>query len=434
MEGHLLMSHQELDRKSVLELVKGGHMTLIEAAKRLRLSYRQMLRVYKRYEAEGDAGLIHRRRGMRSNRGYDDTFREQVVDRYQTKYKKLELGPTLAAEKLAQEGFDVDHETLRRWLLDSGDWKRRRRRSTHRSRRERKAHFGELVQMDGSFHHWFVGLDRTDCLMDLIDDATGTKLALLDQEETTDAAMLSLRSWVERYGIPWALYTDKRSVYHTTREPTLEEQLADEAPMTAFGKACNKLGIEIIVAHSPQAKGRVERANGVFQDRFVKELSLHGIQTIGEANQLLQNGFLDELNAKFSVEPVEPVDYHRPIPDGLNLDDVFCYEDLRVIQNDWTVRHSNTYYQIHKENSPLPRPKNKVTVRTHLDGRIALLYKDNPLQFTRLTPRDYDQARTNRSQDGVPSLPNETSKRPRATKKWRPNCDRLIAKNKEPNG
>ena len=202
MKGHLLMSRKELDRKSVLELVLAKHLTLVEASKRMHLSYRQTLRVFTRFSTEGDAGLVHRRRGQRSNRAYAAAYREKVLRRYRERYKEHDLGPTLAAEKLAEDKLPVDHETLRRWLLKEGDWKKRRRRKIHRKRRERRAHFGELVQMDGSHHAWFGQKHEKGCLMNMVDDATGATLGLMDHQETTVAAMGLLWRWIERYGIP----------------------------------------------------------------------------------------------------------------------------------------------------------------------------------------------------------------------------------------
>ncbi len=393
MKGHLLMSRKELRRKSVLELVAAKRLTLVEASERMQLSYRQTLRVFARFSREGDAGLVHRRRGQASNRAYPAGFRNKVLRRYRERYKEHDVGPTLAAEKLAAEGLVVDHETLRRWLLQEGDWKKRRKRKTHRSRRERKAHFGELVQMDGSHHAWFGPERPKACLMNMVDDATGATLALIDNQETTNAAMSLLWRWIERHGIPKALYTDKKNVFVTDRVPTLEEQLAGEEPMTAFGKACAKLGIEIIRAHSPQAKGRVERSNGTYQDRFVKELALRRITTIETADTLLNNGFCDALNEKFAQAPLEQQDYHRPLPKGIKLDDVFCFEQHRVVQNDWTLRHENHYYQILKDNTPLPKPKDKVLVRTHLDGHLQLLYREKPLAFRPISPKQLHENR-----------------------------------------
>jgi hypothetical protein len=424
MEGHLLMSRKELARKTILELVKDKRITLVQASKRMHLGYRQTLRVYARFVAKGDEGLVHRSRGQPSNRAYPNSFRNKVLARYRERYKKVDCGPTLAAEKMAKEGLTVDHETLRRWMLAEGEWEKHRKGRSHRSRRERKAHFGELVQMDGSHHNWF-GPDRDRaCLMNMVDDATGVTMGLMDHQETTEAAMNLLRRWIERYGIPLALYTDKKNVYITEREPTLEEQLADEEPMTAFGRACHKLGIEIIPAHSPQAKGRVERSNGVYQDRLVKELALQRITTIPTANKLLHNGFTDGLNEKFAVAPLEKKDGHRPIPKGLNLDDVFCFEAHRVLQNDWCIRHQNRYFQVFKDNKPMPKPKDKILVRTHLDGAIALLHREKPLAGEWLTPKAYQKQIQEASM--AQSTKTERPKTPKQTP-WRQGCTLMAA-------
>lgn len=384
------MSHKELERKRVLEQVQEGLLTLRKASKVLKLSYRQAIRVNAQFKQSGAKGLIHGNRGRVSNRRYPETFRRKVIKRYVERYESFNLGPTLLAEKLAAEGLKVDHETLRRWLIAEGHWTKRRKRSKHRTRRERRHHFGELVQMDGSHHAWFGPDKPRTCLMHMVDDASGTGLAFIDEQETTRAAMKTLWMWIERYGIPLALYTDKKSVFVSDRVPTLEEQLAGEEPLTAFGYACKKLGIEIITANSPQAKGRVERKHGVLQDRFLAELALRKITTIASANKVLQQGFMDELNAKFAVEPLSSEDVHRPVPDGLDLADVFCFEVWRTLSNDWTIRHENGYYQITKDNKPLPRPKDKILMRWRLDGQLTLLYKDKPLDFKALTPRQFD--------------------------------------------
>lgn len=425
MKGHLLMSHKERQRKSALELVQSGGITLVEASRRLDLSYRQTLRVYARFVSQGDAGLVHRRRGKQSNRACPESFRDAVVLRYRERYQVHGFGPTLAAEKLAAEGLHVDHETLRRWLLAGGDWQKCRKHREHRTRRERRAHFGELVQMDGSPHDWFGPDHGKSCLMNMVDDATGTTMGLLSPQETTEAAMTLLRRWIERYGVPVALYTDRKNVYITDREPTMEEQLAGDKPLTAFGKACKKLGIEIIAAHSPQAKGRVERSNGIYQDRLVKELALGGISTLEGANKVLVGGFTDGLNDRFAVAPADALDYHRPLHKAVDLDDVFCHEDHRVVQNDWTVSHENNHYQVLKGNTPLPRPKDRIIVRTHLDGRVQLLYREKKLAFQPIPPgqprqRTSPKAKVGKS-DSKPNVP------PPPKKKWHANCGRLAA-------
>lgn len=427
MKGYLLMSRKELQRKSVLELVGDGRITLEEAARRMKLSYRQTLRVYARFSSEGDAGLVHRRRGQRSNRAHALDFREKVVSRYEEQYKPYGLGPTLAAEKLAEEGLAVDHETLRCWLLKAGLWHKQRKRKVHRTRRERRAHFGELVQMDGSHHRWFGPQRGKACLMNMVDDATGITLGLMDEEETTEAAMRNLWRWIERFGIPVALYTDKKNVYLSSREPTLEEQLAGEEPKTAFGKACEKLGIEIIAAHSPQAKGRVERSNGTYQDRLVKELALRGLTTCAAADTLLREGFCDALNAKFAVTPLEKEDYHRPVSKGMKLEDVFSFESDRVVQNDWTIRHENRYYQILKENHPLPKPKDKILVRIRLDGTVHLLYRDKPLAFRSIALEQLHPQTPTRAQP--PALASTPQTAPKSKTPWKPNVNRLAILN-----
>lgn len=379
MEGDILMSQRERTRKSVLDQVKGGGLRLREAAEMLGLSYRQCKRVYARYRREGDAGLVHRRRGRSSARAKPPEIRAKVLARYQERYQGI--GPTLAAEKLAEEGYVLDHETLRRWLIAAGLWKRARKRGPHRTRRPRSEHFGALVQFDGSHHAWFGPEHPPACLMNLVDDATGCTLATMNAQETTEAAMRTLWKWIEQYGIPKALYCDRKSVYLTEREPTVEEQLAGEEPLTTFGKACKKLGIRIITAHSPQAKGRVERNHGVYQDRLVHELRLREIIGIEQANALLENGFVDQLNEKFARPAIKTRDLHRRLAKNVDLRDVFCFDDYRTVGNDWTVRHENRFFQIHKANQHLPKPKHRVLVRTWLDGSIHLLYHDHKLNY-----------------------------------------------------
>jgi len=379
LEGHLLMSAKERDRKAVFEMVKLGTWTLAGASKHLGLSYRQCRRSYRRYQRGGDAGLVHQSRGRRSNRQSDPGVRQAILQRYDEVYEGF--GPTLAAEKLAAEGYVIDHETLRRWLLAEGKWQRQRRRSPFRQRRERREQFGSLVQMDGSFHRWF-GPDHPEtCLIEMIDDATGIRLSLMAEEETTEACMRLLWQWVEHYEIPKALYTDKKNVFVTNRPATLEEQLAGEEPMTAFGKACGKLDMAIIAANSPQAKGRVERAHGVQQDRLVKELRLLGVTTIGGANEVMSGGFVDQLNEKFAKPPAGKGDAHRPVPAGVNLAEVFCVEEQRSVANDWVVRYHNRLLQISKDNRVLPRPKDRVTVRQLLDGRVQVVHAGRTLRY-----------------------------------------------------
>jgi hypothetical protein len=228
-----------------------------------------------------------------------------VLSLIQRKYSGPEaerFGPTLAAEHLAEEdGIGIDHETLRRWMLEAGLWSRRRRAKKHCQRRERKPHFGELVQLDGSFHDWLEERGPRGCLMNMVDDATSTTEARMGKEETIWAAVGVLRAWIGEYGVPRALYTDWKNVYR--RKATPGEQLRGETPVTQFGRMCQKLGIGIIAASSPQAKGRVERNHGTHQDRLIKKLRRKGIASYDAANQFLQQQYLPQHNQRFARPP-----------------------------------------------------------------------------------------------------------------------------------
>ena len=292
MEGTLRMSRKERERLCEVKLVSEGKETIKDMAIKVDVGYRQARRIVKRYREEGDVGLCHKSRGSPSNRALPEKLKRRVKRLCEGKCKGW--GPTLVSETLDKVFHEkVDHETVRRIMIEEGLHQKRRKRSAHRSRRERKEHFGELVQMDGSFHRWFKGSDEEQCLMVMIDDATSIRMACLCKEETTKDAMGILKKWIKKYGIPKALYTDWKTVY--LHDPKTAERLKTkgEDALTQFGKACSKLGVEIIGASSPQAKGRVERANGVFQDRLIKELSFKGIKTVERANGFLEKEHVD---------------------------------------------------------------------------------------------------------------------------------------------
>jgi transposase len=379
MGGHLLMSEGERLRKVILEGVRDGRVTLKTAALRLGVTYRQLRRIWKRFRDEGDPGLIHRGRGRPSNRSKPASLRHRAIHRYRERYEGF--GPTLACEKLEEEGLVLDHETLRRWLIEERLWAGPKARTRHRAYRERKARFGEMLQLDGSQHRWFGRHEPEACLMNMVDDATGTTLSLMTESETLEGAMRLLWHWIERYGVPVALYTDRHTIYRAFRQPTLQEDLAGEEPLSSFGRACKKLGIAILTAHSPQAKGRVERKHGVFQDRFLKELALQDITTIAGANVLLQEGFVEDLNRRFAVPPADPADAHRPLAKGENLAAILCREKSRTVSNDFTVRYEGRWYQITRDNRSLPKPRFRVTVRTLLDGTLELWLDGRRLAF-----------------------------------------------------
>lgn len=409
------MSVEERKRKSIFDQVASGYLQLTEASTILSISYRHCKRLWRRYREQGDVGLVHASRGCSSNRGYSDDFKNQVLAYYE-RYL-MDFGPTLASEKLTEWGYKLDHETLRRWLLEAGLWSRQRKRRNYRRHRQRRHAFGELVQLDGSFHDWFE--DGTKyCLMNMVDDATGTTQALLAEEETTEAALRILWRWIACYGVPQALYTDQRNVYLTNRQPTLDEQLAGEDPLTAFGRACQQLGIRIIRAHSPQAKGRVERSNGVYQDRFIKELRYQGIDTMEQANQLLQQRFCDQLNRGYSKQSPEIADVHTPSPSSEDLWHTLCWTETRQLQNDWTVSYHQQLYQVHKPTSDCAiGPKKKLQVRHHLDDSVSFHYQGRSLQAQPIEAKP--DAQTTQYQTQLRLQSQKRKSKPGANSPWR---------------
>ncbi len=373
------MSTKERARLLACQRVASGALGVTEASAMLSISTRQMRRSLRRYEEHGEAGLLHASRGSASNRATDPVLKDAVLARVRERYE--DFGPTLAAEKLTIEGLGVNHETLRRWMDETGLREARPRRARHRSSREPKKHFGELVQMDGSHHGWFEGRGPRCCLMQMVDDATGVRMMLLSEEETTLAALQLLSMWVSRHGVPAALYTDKKSVYWSVREPTIEEELAGVRPLTSFGRVCDSLGIRIIAAHSPQAKGRVERANGVAQDRLVKELRLAGASTIEEGNEVIATGFLD---TRFAREPAAAADFHRPLAPDEDLRVVFRVREQRVLTRDYTLRYEGRILQVLRQPG-LPLPGRRLTVARCLDGTLRVEHKDRELAFEDVT-------------------------------------------------
>ncbi len=384
--GKLRLSGKERRRLEVLTKVKRDDIPLTKAAELLGVSYRQVLRIWVRFESEGSAGLKHGLRDRVSNRRIESGHRERVLELYQAKYG--DFGPTLAVEYLRKEdGEELSEETLRRWLIAAGLWQARRQGARHRKWRERRAHWGEMVQMDGSEHDWFEGRRERASLMVLIDDATNWTYAKFFESETTAAAMSVFSEYVGRYGLPRALYVDRASIYEATRDSTVEEALKDVGPLTQFGRAMKELEVELILARSPQAKGRVERRHGVFQDRFVKALRLKKITTLEEANAYLESDFLEELNERFSVAARSKTDLHRPLARGVKLAHVLSYQEERVVQNDWTVSWCNRIFQLDERHRKLSLARKKILVSELLDGTIRLTHRGECLRWLELPER-----------------------------------------------
>jgi hypothetical protein len=370
------MSAQERIRLDAMKRIERKELTVTAAAQLIDLSLRQTRRLWKRFKADGDAGLVHRLRSRVGNRRLGDADRQRIVKRHQESY--ADFGPTLACEKLAGEGLVLSPNTLTALLKERGLWQRRRRRGKHRQRRQRRACFGSMVQMDGSHHDWFEGRGPWCVLMVMIDDATNQTLARFFPAETTAAAFDVVRRWAERRGLPRSLYVDRHAIYRDEDHP---------GRPTQFGRAMKELGVELILAHSPQAKGRVERRHAVFQDRLVKEMRLRGIGDLAAANALLEHSFLAELNARLAVQAARAPDLHRPVGAGLALERVLCVVDERVVGHDWCVRWRGRWLQVEARHASLSLPRRRVTVRELASGVLLLDHRGEALTFTELSGR-----------------------------------------------
>lgn len=378
------MSPHERERMMIMAGVKRRELTQVQAAQLMGLCYRQTKRVWRRYQSEGDAGLVHRLRGQPGLRRKPPALRTQVLARY-AEERYADFGPTLLAEELAKEGICVDHDTVRRWLLAAGKRTVRRRRQKHRQWRERKPCFGAMVQLDGSHHDWFEGRRGKCVLMVMVDDATNRLRARFFEEETTRASYDVFAGWVQRHGLPGSLYVDRDSIYRCEGAASVADQLAGQERQTQFGRAMAQLGVELILANSPQAKGRVERMNGVLQDRLVKALRLAGINDLASANRFLDETYLREFQRRFARVAASPLDVHRGVP--RNLDEILSWEEARVVQRDWTVACDGQWYQLDRQHEALSLAGRKVVVRTLRDGRVQLAYRGGKLRWRALPAR-----------------------------------------------
>jgi hypothetical protein len=369
------MSQKERDVLKILHAVLEGERTQAEAARLLDLSTRQVRRIRRKLEAGGDEALVHGLRGRPSNRRLDEALRRSVLEAYRARYP--DFGPTFASEKLAEEGLAVGPQTLRRWLMAEGLWQPKRRRDPHRSRRPRRACFGELVQMDASNHDWLEGRGDELVLISMIDDATNSTLARFYPAGTTEAHMDLLGRWLRRHGRPSALYTDRHSIF----EPQDKGRALPDAE-TQFGRALRELAIELICAHSPQAKGRIERSFGTAQDRWVKELRLAGATTADGANEVLAR-LLPAHNRRFGKAARQEADAHRPLGPEHALAAILSIQEGRVVSNDYTVRFRNRFYQLHKPVYPGERG-GKVVIELRLDGTMAIRFRDKYLKYAEI--------------------------------------------------
>ena len=410
-EDKILMSVKELRRLSVIHQVMEKRLRQVEGGRLLGLTDRQIRRIVRRVQKEGERGLVHRSRGKRSNRAIDERKKIKVLQLYAKRYG--DFGPTLAAEKLAErDGIRISDETLRLWLLEAGVTHFRHRKRPHRAWRERKPHRGEMIQMDGSHHAWLEDRGPRCVLMAYIDDASNRVYARFYGYEGTIPAMDSFKRYLRRDGIPMSVYLDKHSTYKAWAEPSIAEQLAGREPKSQFERALEELGVAVIHADSPQAKGRIERLFGTFQDRLIKEMRLAGVSSLDEANRFL-SGYLPIYNRRFSVKAAEGTDLHRPIPEGLDLDDILCIKTERTLRNDFTVAHHKGLYQVQDHVRAA-----RVMVEERLDGTTRITHQGKRLRYQIILARPVREAvKTLKPKPRIPPAPNHPWHRP--FKHWR---------------
>ncbi len=382
------MGNKDIDRLRVILDVVDGNLTQVDAGKILKRSDRQVRRLCAQVRNEGNRGILHGLCGQPSNNRLDTEVLEHALSALHHPLWKG-FGPIFSQEKLEEfHGIDLGKTTVRKLMILTNLWEVHRQGMRHRAWRERRHCVGMLTQLDGSDHDWFEGRGPRCVLLIYIDDATSRILyGEFVHVEDTLTLMRSTKIYLEKLGRPVAFYVDKDSIYKINRQASTDEDLRDEQPMTQFTRAMSELGVAMIAADSPQAKGRVERGFDTHQDRLVKELRLRGISTMDAANPYLWNSYIPEHNARYAVEPASSSNVHRPLLPDHALDEILSLRTERAVFNDFTVRFRNRFFQILPDQSVRVRPKDKLLVEVRLDGSTHLRFKDCYLNFKTIPKR-----------------------------------------------
>src|SRR5438876_2982381 len=376
----IALSQRERDRLRVLHEVKQKQITQIAAAGRLKITARQVRRLLLRLRKQGDRGLIHGLRGRPSNRRLAPVFEQKILARVRQRY--ADFGPTLAAEHLAQEGLRVSRETLRKWMAKASLWRPRSQRvKIIHVWRERRASFGELVMQDSSPFRWLEERGPACQLIAVIDDATSRLWARFTEQDTTEENLRTFGGWLRRYGRPLAHYTDKNSIFRMAGAAAIREQLRGEGARSQFGRALRELGIEWIAAHSPQAKGRIERLFETLQDRLVKEMRLAGIDSIAAANHFLEMRFLPEWEERFTVAPRRPRNAHRRLDRDQRLEEILSVRVGRQVADDHTVSWDGNRWGVPREEVCAGLRGAQVEIERRLDGSHWLRFRGRYLRL-----------------------------------------------------
>src|SRR5450755_460964 len=376
----ITLSQRERDRLKVLQEVKQKHLSQVAAAKRLKVTDRQVRRMLLGIRERGDGAVVHGLRGRPSNRKLAARFEQKILARLRQRY--ADFGPTLAAEHLAQEGFRVSRETLRKWMSKAALWRPRSQRvkAVH-VWRERRARFGELVMQDSSPFRWLEDRGPACHLIALIDDATSRIWGRFTEHDTTEENLRTLEGWLRRYGRPVAEYTDKNSIFQKAGPQPLLEQLRGDPLRTQFGRALHELGIEWIAAHSPQAKGRIERLFETLQDRLVKEMRLAGIDSIAAANHFLETRFLPQWEQRFIVAPRNPRNAHRPLDSSPRLEEILSVRVGRTVADDHTVNWDGNHWGVPRQEVCAGLRGAQVEIERRLDGSHWLRFRGRYLRL-----------------------------------------------------
>jgi DNA-binding Lrp family transcriptional regulator len=397
-EDRLAMSQKERDRLKILHEVGKGSLTQKQAATQLNISDRQVRRALRKLKSSGDSGVIHGLRGRVGNRRISDDVQKRAIEEL-SRPECRDFGPTFAAEHLAKRlQIKAGKDTVRKWMAAAGLWRPRQRKvETIHQWRARRSCAGELVQWDTSVHNWLEGRGERLYLIAMIDDATSRVFARFARQDTAEENLRVLWSYLEQFGRPLAFYTDKAGMFEVTPKHSAGKDRREMAP-TQITRALAELGIERISAHSPQAKGRIERFFETAQDRLVKELRIASISTIEAANQYLAECFLPEWQQRFTVPAANQTDAHRPMTELHNLAASLSYVEMRTVGSDYTIQFQSTRYQIARHSVSVGLKGQQVRVESRLDGSIAIRFEGRYLEVAACGPKMIEAPAVTRTQ------------------------------------
>lgn len=415
-EGYITMSAEEIDRLQVIQRVIQKTLKQGQAAKLLGLSTRQIKRLVRGFKSQGPDALVSKHRNKPSNRAYTQAFKDEALCVITAQYP--DFGPTLASEKLAlRQGIKLSVETTRQLMIRAGLWKEKtQKKKIIHPPRLRRGCYGELIQIDGSPHDWFEGRGPRCTLIVFIDDATSrVQWMRFVKAETTFAYFKVLRLYIERYGKPFALYSDQFGVFKVNMK-----EAKTGTGLTQFGRAMKELDIELIWAHSAPAKGRVERSNSTQQDRLVKELRLAGICDMETGNKFLEEHYTEYHNQKFAVSPRDPTNVHRACQSLAAIDLCFTLQETRTVQKNITIQYKNKIYKIDVPGKGYRLRNAEVTVCESESGEITILRARQSLSYTVIDKKQYyAESVSAKVLESRPILKKHSTSKPAVNHLWR---------------